>query len=77
MALGAWLLAALVGVANGLASTDTITWGGDNTRAGYQTYVVPAHDFPFFCGNDQWTPVLGPGSAVAQCDTTRNTTAHC
>ncbi|TDZ19370.1 putative fungistatic metabolite [Colletotrichum orbiculare MAFF 240422] len=37
MALTTWLLAALVGLANGLASTDTITWGGDNSRAGYQT----------------------------------------
>lgn len=31
------LLAAAVGLANGLASTDTITWGGDNSRTGYQT----------------------------------------
>ncbi|KAH6603806.1 wsc domain-containing [Trichoderma cornu-damae] len=31
------LLAAFVGLAKGLASTDTITWGGDNSRAGYQT----------------------------------------
>ncbi|KAJ6789799.1 hypothetical protein PWT90_02350 [Aphanocladium album] len=38
--LGAWLLAGaagLAGLANGLADTDTITWGGDNSRAGYQT----------------------------------------
>ncbi|TQV95128.1 Pyrrolo-quinoline quinone [Cordyceps javanica] len=38
--LGAWLLAGaagLAGLANGLASTDTITWGGDNSRSGYQT----------------------------------------
>lgn len=33
----AWLLSAVVGLANGLADTDTITWGGDNSRAGYQT----------------------------------------
>ncbi|CRK24406.1 hypothetical protein BN1723_013289 [Verticillium longisporum] len=33
-----WLmLAAVAGLANGLADTDTITWGGDNSRAGYQT----------------------------------------
>lgn len=31
------VLSAIVGLANGLASTDTITWGGDNSRAGYQT----------------------------------------
>ncbi|TID00360.1 putative fungistatic metabolite [Colletotrichum higginsianum] len=37
MAFKTWLLTALVGLANGLASTDTITWGGDNSRAGYQT----------------------------------------
>ncbi|KAM3512081.1 hypothetical protein MY11210_004278 [Beauveria gryllotalpidicola] len=39
-AFGAWLLAGaagLAGLATGLASTDTITWGGDNSRAGYQT----------------------------------------
>lgn len=37
---GAWLLAAvagMAGVANALADTDTITWGGDNSRSGYQT----------------------------------------
>ena len=33
----AWLLSAVVGLANGLADTDTITWGGDNSRTGYQT----------------------------------------
>jgi hypothetical protein len=36
----ALLLAALttvVRLGNCLASTDTITWGGDNSRAGYQT----------------------------------------
>ncbi|KAM0328695.1 hypothetical protein ACHAQA_005108 [Verticillium albo-atrum] len=33
-----WLmLAAAAGLANGLGDTDTITWGGDNSRAGYQT----------------------------------------
>lgn len=32
-------LAALAGVANGLGSTDTITWGGDNSRSGYETCV--------------------------------------
>ncbi|KAF4438033.1 WSC domain-containing protein 2 [Fusarium austroafricanum] len=31
------ILSALVGLAGGLASTDTITWGGDNSRTGYQT----------------------------------------
>ncbi|KAM0240024.1 hypothetical protein ACHAPO_003004 [Fusarium lateritium] len=31
------ILSALVGQVVGLASTDTITWGGDNSRTGYQT----------------------------------------
>ncbi|KAF5237114.1 hypothetical protein FAUST_6254 [Fusarium austroamericanum] len=31
------ILSALVGRVVGLASTDTITWGGDNSRTGYQT----------------------------------------
>ncbi|KAK7425150.1 hypothetical protein QQX98_000064 [Neonectria punicea] len=31
------LASAIAGLADGLGSTDTITWGGDNTRAGYQT----------------------------------------
>ncbi|KAK0382968.1 hypothetical protein NLU13_8884 [Sarocladium strictum] len=30
-------LLAFAGLANGLADTDTITWGGDNSRTGYQT----------------------------------------
>lgn len=30
-------LSMLVRFANGLGSTDTITWGGDNSRSGYQT----------------------------------------
>ena len=30
-------LALLVPLCTGLADTDTITWGGDNSRAGYQT----------------------------------------
>ncbi|KAL2064374.1 hypothetical protein VTL71DRAFT_4868 [Oculimacula yallundae] len=33
----AFFLSFLVGHANSLASTDTITWGGDNSRTGYQT----------------------------------------
>lgn len=37
MTLSGFLLSALVGVASALGSTDTITWGGDNSRAGYQT----------------------------------------
>ncbi|KAH8883555.1 WSC-domain-containing protein [Thozetella sp. PMI_491] len=42
---------ALTNVVSGLASTDTITWGGDNTRTGYQTThnmdpdVVASDDF--------------------------------
>jgi hypothetical protein len=36
-AVGTLLVSGLLGLANALASTDTITWGGDNTRAGYQT----------------------------------------
>ncbi|KAI1015926.1 hypothetical protein LB505_003973 [Fusarium chuoi] len=32
-----FILSALVGLTCGLASTDTITWGGDNSRTGYQT----------------------------------------
>ncbi|KAM0548193.1 hypothetical protein ACHAPJ_009991 [Fusarium lateritium] len=31
------ILSALAGQVYGLASTDTITWGGDNSRTGYQT----------------------------------------
>ncbi|KAM0415302.1 hypothetical protein ACHAPD_006497 [Fusarium lateritium] len=31
------ILSALIGQVVGLASTDTITWGGDNSRTGYQT----------------------------------------
>jgi hypothetical protein len=31
------VLAIAGGLADGLASTDTITWGGDNSRTGYQT----------------------------------------
>lgn len=37
MGLTSWLLLSVVGLANGLADTDTITWGGDNSRTGYQT----------------------------------------
>ncbi|KFA73201.1 hypothetical protein S40288_07958 [Stachybotrys chartarum IBT 40288] len=37
MKLTALLLSAILGLADGLASTDTITWGGDNSRAGYFT----------------------------------------
>ncbi|KAK1239930.1 hypothetical protein MKX08_007372 [Trichoderma sp. CBMAI-0020] len=37
MGLAVLLFTAFVGLAKGLASTDTITWGGDNSRAGYQT----------------------------------------
>jgi hypothetical protein len=29
------VLAMTVGRVDGLASTDTITWGGDNSRSGY------------------------------------------
>ncbi|KAF4970424.1 hypothetical protein FSARC_2544 [Fusarium sarcochroum] len=35
--LATLILSALVGRVCGLASTDTITWGGDNSRTGYQT----------------------------------------
>ncbi|KPM42732.1 hypothetical protein AK830_g3796 [Neonectria ditissima] len=31
------LASAMAGLADGLGSTDTITWGGDNSRTGYQT----------------------------------------
>lgn len=31
------VLSAIVGLAKAFASTDTITWGGDNSRTGYQT----------------------------------------
>lgn len=37
MGVKALLLSAMLGLAHGLASTDTITWGGDNSRTGYQT----------------------------------------
>lgn len=43
MGLAALLLTAFVGLANGLASTDTITWGGDNSRAGYQTKCASSY----------------------------------
>ena len=36
-AVCAVLVSALAGLARGLASTDTITWGGDNSRVGYFT----------------------------------------
>ncbi|PNY26620.1 WSC domain-containing protein 2 [Tolypocladium capitatum] len=36
-AASALLWSGLLGLASALASTDTITWGGDNTRTGYQT----------------------------------------
>jgi len=29
-----------------LGDTDTVTWGGDNTRAGYQTCVAPVQINP-------------------------------
>ena len=35
--LAAAALSMLLPLTSGLASTDTITWGGDNSRAGYQT----------------------------------------
>ncbi|KAF5021795.1 hypothetical protein F66182_6170 [Fusarium sp. NRRL 66182] len=35
--LATLVLSALVGQTRGLGSTDTITWGGDNSRTGYQT----------------------------------------
>lgn len=38
-AILATTLSMLVPLTSGLASTDTITWGGDNSRTGYQTYV--------------------------------------
>ena len=37
MRLAAFVLSAMMGLAHGLGSTDTITWGGDNSRSGYQT----------------------------------------
>jgi len=37
LALAAAVVSMFAGVANSLADTDTITWGGDNSRAGYQT----------------------------------------
>ncbi|KAL6831798.1 WSC domain-containing protein [Trichoderma camerunense] len=37
MGLAVLFITAFVGLAKGLASTDTITWGGDNSRTGYQT----------------------------------------
>lgn len=37
MKLTTLLLSPILGLADGLASTDTITWGGDNSRAGYST----------------------------------------
>lgn len=37
VSLRVWLVAAVAGLASGLGKTDTITWGGDNSRTGYQT----------------------------------------
>lgn len=37
MAWAKLLLSALVGLAHARGPTDTITWGGDNSRTGYQT----------------------------------------
>jgi hypothetical protein len=36
-AFAALTLSILVSPVRSLASTDTITWGGDNSRSGYQT----------------------------------------
>ncbi|CAK7205222.1 hypothetical protein SEUCBS139899_007989 [Sporothrix eucalyptigena] len=50
-AIVAAALSMLVPLSSGLASTDTITWGGDNTRTGYQTNhnmdpaIVGSEDF--------------------------------
>ncbi|KAL1847140.1 hypothetical protein VTK73DRAFT_10417 [Phialemonium thermophilum] len=51
----ALVLSMAVGLANCLASTDTITWGGDNTRAGYQTN----HNMdPAVVGSDQFAQIF-------------------
>ncbi|EFX02197.1 legume lectin domain containing protein [Grosmannia clavigera kw1407] len=48
-------LSMLVRCANGLASTDTITWGGDNSRTGYQTN----HNMdPDVVGSDDFTQLF-------------------
>ncbi|KAB5511496.1 WSC domain-containing protein [Coniochaeta sp. 2T2.1] len=50
-----FLLTAFSGLVHSLASTDTITWGGDNTRAGYQTN----HNLdPSVVGSDQFAQLF-------------------
>ncbi|TPX11566.1 uncharacterized protein E0L32_007777 [Thyridium curvatum] len=49
------LFSTLVGLVDGLADTDTITWGGDNSRAGYQTN----HNMdPAVVGSDQFAQIF-------------------
>lgn len=60
------LLSALVGLVRALASTDTITWGGDGSRAGYQ----PNHNMdPAVVASPQFGQLFGtllPGSFASQ-----------
>ncbi|PHH80469.1 hypothetical protein CDD80_1479 [Ophiocordyceps camponoti-rufipedis] len=60
------LLSAFVGLVRALASTDTITWGGDGSRAGYQ----PNHNMdPAVVASPQFGQLFGtllPGSFASQ-----------
>ncbi|PFH62596.1 hypothetical protein XA68_12848 [Ophiocordyceps unilateralis] len=60
------LLLALVGLVDALALTDTITWGGDGSRAGYQ----PNHNMdPAIVASPQFGQLFGtllPGSFAGQ-----------
>ncbi|KAM4065728.1 WSC domain-containing protein [Hirsutella rhossiliensis] len=64
--LGAVVASALVALVGALASTDTITWGGDNTRSGFQTN----HRMdPAIVGSSQFGQVFRtplPGTYVGQ-----------
>jgi hypothetical protein len=46
--LGVMFVGSQLSIVGALHSTDTITSGGDNTRSGYQSYVVPLLAFPAF-----------------------------
>ncbi|KAF4508098.1 hypothetical protein G6O67_004522 [Ophiocordyceps sinensis] len=63
---GAVIASALVATVSALASTDTITWGGDNSRSGFQTN----HGMdPAIVGSSQFGQVfrtLLPGTYVGQ-----------
>ncbi|PHH86517.1 hypothetical protein CDD83_10115 [Cordyceps sp. RAO-2017] len=63
---GSLLVSALVGLASGLGSTDTTTWGGDNSRTGFETN----HNMdPAVVGSPQFGQLFStllPGSFAGQ-----------